>query len=545
MRWRWPPENWCGKRALLLGPQADVPEQLVDTLARRSAAGPSRAVERFAHDRAGAHARVERRVGVLEDDLHVPAPQPCESSRPSAPAGRCPARSHARPTVARSGARSPAPWSSCPSRSRRRWPSVLPRRTSKSTPSTACSYRRPARTASRRRTGKRTVRSRTPRSASVMPPSSRVPAGRVMLVAHGESAAAAPRGSDRAAKPQREAKRQHAAAELGERGHDARDLGQVGPLLGQVCREMRHAGDQARACRDGSGCAITSSTAPSSTLRPAYMTTTRSAISATAPMSWVIRMMRRAGLASAGRAAGRRSAPARSRRARWSARPRSAPSAGRRVPWRSSRAGACRPTSGADSRRRAAAAASGMPHGLQHARSRAPRPRGLPMPWCRRSDLGDLLADRVDRVERGHRLLEDHRDLVAADRRASGARRRVVRSSPSSRIAPPAIRPDGLRDEPHDRQRGHATCRSRSRRRRPSVSPARRRELSSSRTRRRCRCAWRSSTRRSVDLERSGSARSSLACSLRVERVVEAVADEADRQHRHEDRQPRHASPCS
>jgi hypothetical protein len=29
--------------------------------------------------------------------------------------------------------------------------------------------------------------------------------------------------------------------------------------------------------------------------------------------------------------------------------------------------------------------------------------------------LHDLLADREDRVERGHRLLEDHRDVAAAD----------------------------------------------------------------------------------------------------------------------------------
>ena len=30
--------------------------------------------------------------------------------------------------------------------------------------------------------------------------------------------------------------------------------------------------------------------------------------------------------------------------------------------------------------------------------------------------LGDLVADREERIERGHRLLEDHGDLVAADR---------------------------------------------------------------------------------------------------------------------------------
>ncbi len=29
--------------------------------------------------------------------------------------------------------------------------------------------------------------------------------------------------------------------------------------------------------------------------------------------------------------------------------------------------------------------------------------------------LGDLAADGQDRVERGHRFLEDHRDVVAAD----------------------------------------------------------------------------------------------------------------------------------
>src|SRR6266699_3354716 len=29
--------------------------------------------------------------------------------------------------------------------------------------------------------------------------------------------------------------------------------------------------------------------------------------------------------------------------------------------------------------------------------------------------FADLLADREDRVQRGHRLLKDHRDLVAAD----------------------------------------------------------------------------------------------------------------------------------
>ena len=34
--------------------------------------------------------------------------------------------------------------------------------------------------------------------------------------------------------------------------------------------------------------------------------------------------------------------------------------------------------------------------------------------WCWRR-LGDLLADGIDRIERGHRILQDHRDLAAAD----------------------------------------------------------------------------------------------------------------------------------
>jgi hypothetical protein len=36
-------------------------------------------------------------------------------------------------------------------------------------------------------------------------------------------------------------------------------------------------------------------------------------------------------------------------------------------------------------------------------------------PLVQRDRLADLPADRVERVERGHRLLEDHRDVVAAD----------------------------------------------------------------------------------------------------------------------------------
>ena len=40
----------------------------------------------------------------------------------------------------------------------------------------------------------------------------------------------------------------------------------------------------------------------------------------------------------------------------------------------------------------------------------------LGLPLVQHDRLGDLEADREHRVQRGHRLLEDHRDVVAADR---------------------------------------------------------------------------------------------------------------------------------
>jgi hypothetical protein len=45
---------------------------------------------------------------------------------------------------------------------------------------------------------------------------------------------------------------------------------------------------------------------------------------------------------------------------------------------------------------------------------RAPQRFGLAQPLMQPQHLGNLLADRVHRVKRTHRLLEDHADLVAA-----------------------------------------------------------------------------------------------------------------------------------
>ena len=65
-----------------------------------------------------------------------------------------------------------------------------------------------------------------------------------------------------------------------------------------------------------------------------------------------------------------------------------------------------------------------------------------PMVCVRRQRLDHLRVDPQDRIQRHHRILEDHRDPVAADR-AQSAGTALTRSSPSKRIRPAAIRPGG------------------------------------------------------------------------------------------------------
>ena len=74
-----------------------------------------------------------------------------------------------------------------------------------------------------------------------------------------------------------------------------------------------------------------------------------------------------------------------------------------------------------------------------------------------RQRLGDLLADREDRIERGHRLLKDHRDLVAAHlAHLLGIERQKL--APLQLDAAFDAAGD-LRQKPHDRKRGHAFAR--------------------------------------------------------------------------------------
>ena len=71
-----------------------------------------------------------------------------------------------------------------------------------------------------------------------------------------------------------------------------------------------------------------------------------------------------------------------------------------------------------------------------------------------------LLLDRVQRIERGHRLLEDHRDLVAPDvaerARIEGQEVHAVEADAARRV-----RRGGVGQEPQDRQRRHRLARAR------------------------------------------------------------------------------------
>ena len=73
--------------------------------------------------------------------------------------------------------------------------------------------------------------------------------------------------------------------------------------------------------------------------------------------------------------------------------------------------------------------------------------------------LGQLPADGVDRVQRRHRVLEDHGDLVARGSTAAAFGGRPTSSSPWN-LTEPVIR-GGLRQQAHDRHRAHRLPRAR------------------------------------------------------------------------------------
>ena len=276
------------------------------------------------------------------------------------------------------------------------------------------------------------------------------------------------------------------------------------------------------------GCANSSCTGASSTLRPAYMTSTRSAMSATTPRLWVISTI---------------AVPSRSRMSRIRS----------RIPaWivTSSAVVGSSATSIFGSHASAIAIitrcrippeswcgySSTRPLGRgdaergRAARSRAVARAGRERSRCRSQHLRDLPADRERRVERRHRLLEDERDLAAADppqlRRASaesrstpskhGAARRRRRSSGSSRSSAISLTLLPQPDSPTMPSTSPSSSANESRRR-PATTPS-------------------SVSKRTVSASTSSSAHH--AGRPRVEDVAQPVAEQVERERAEEDREP-------
>ena len=185
-----------------------------------------------------------------------------------------------------------------------------------------------------------------------------------------------------------------------------------------------------------------------------------------------------------------------------------------------------------------------MPHQLQHLDRAVHRLLARPSFSCSAHHLGDLVADRVDRVERGHRLLEDH-----ARSRGRGSRISCL----AERHQVPALPQDlaGRRcgraafDQPQHRERGDALAAAAIRRRRPASRRGRcaRSTPSTART-------TPSSVANQVFSPRMSSRRLgplSLASQhpARIERVAQPVTDEVDRQHGEEDRAARRTAPSA
>ena len=75
-------------------------------------------------------------------------------------------------------------------------------------------------------------------------------------------------------------------------------------------------------------------------------------------------------------------------------------------------------------------------------------------------DLAELLADRIDRVQRAHRLLEDHRDVVAAQLAHLALSDMVEDVLAVERDARLLADRGALGQEPHERARRHRLARA-------------------------------------------------------------------------------------
>ena len=194
------------------------------------------------------------------------------------------------------------------------------------------------------------------------------------------------------------------------------------PSRAALRAEPRAARAAARACRDGAAARRARARRACSTIRPAYITATRSRDLRDDAEVVRDQQHRHAELALQRPRAARGSAPGSSRRARWSARRRSA-AAGSQASaiaiitrWRMPPESSC----GYCVRR--AAPASGMP--TRASSSTAARARRVAAePAVQLERLADLVADPEHRVQRRHRLLEDHADLARRGRARSAASR--------------------------------------------------------------------------------------------------------------------------
>ena len=250
-------------------------------------------------------------------------------------------------------------------------------------------------------------------------------------------------------------RRRRPAARRSRRSPDRRSesaAGRRGPSWSRAAAPRR----AARACRAAAACAKERRrSSPSSTLSPCHMTTTRSAISATTPMSWV---MNRTAMPSSSC-----SILMSSRICAWivtssavvgssaiSSCGRQASAMAIITRWRMPPENRC----GYSCRR---ALRGRNAHALQHAH-RLGLGRGAVEPAMVDERLRDLEADGQHRIEARHRLLEDHGDPVAAHlahlllgkvEEVAALEQDLARDAAVDR-----------RHQPHDRQRGDALARA-------------------------------------------------------------------------------------
>ena len=345
----------------------------------------------------------------------------------------------ARPAASRSSRRS-----TCRSPTRRRARAARPVASSNETPSTACTSAPPP--AMPPPTRKCLTRSRT----------SRAGAGPFALIR-------APGGSTRRSDPGRTSRSsgtcvRESSSARGQRSEKAHIVGSSrsdGTRPG-ISRSRRRASSPStgrgiapsRPIVYGCcGAAYRSATGASSALRPAYMTSTRSAMSATTPRLCVISTI---------------AVPSRSRMSRIRSR---IARLDRHVERRRRLVG--------DQHLRIARERHRDHHALAHAAGELMRVLVQPPLGCRdphelaaarscararcasreaemlRQHLADLAADLEDRVQRRHRLLEDERDLASSHLRAAVAASSASRSTPSNDR--PAADHRRLGQQPHER----------------------------------------------------------------------------------------------